>query len=136
MPFNFNVPQFTEVEDKVVGPLSFRQFIYVLGGVGAAFVLWEFLPSFIAILLIVPIGLLAAALAFYKVNKRPFAIILGSAIKYGVSDKLYLWKKSAKKKKKESQKEVKTGETVETSQLSEGKLRDIAWSLDVDKNIE
>jgi len=135
MPFNFNVPQFTEVEDKVVGPLSFRQFVYVLGGVGAAFVLWEFLPNFIAILLIVPVGLLAAALAFYKVNKRPFAIILGSAIKYSVSDKLYLWKRTEKKKKK-AEEEKKEATQIETSKLSPGKLRDIAWSLDVDRNIK
>ncbi|TSC61742.1 MAG: SsrA-binding protein, partial [Parcubacteria group bacterium Athens0416_74] len=30
----FQVPQFIEVEDKIVGPLTFKQFVFIAGGLG------------------------------------------------------------------------------------------------------
>ena len=42
----FQVPQFIEVEDKIFGPLTFKQFVYVTGGVGLAVILFLFLPRF------------------------------------------------------------------------------------------
>jgi PrgI family protein len=38
----FEVPQFIEIEDKIFGSLSWRQFLYLSGGVGMAVVI--FLP--------------------------------------------------------------------------------------------
>lgn len=131
MPFNFTVPQFIEVEDKVVGPLTFKQFIYLLGGAGAGFLLWEFLPNFIAVILIIPVAALSLALAFYKVNDRPFVVTLGSAIKYWLNSKLYVWKKEPKKMKAEEEKKEGPGTIISEETLSEEKLKDIAWSLDV-----
>src|SRR3990172_12458701 len=40
----FQVPQFIEIEDKIFGPLTFKQFIYVAGGAGACYLLWRVLP--------------------------------------------------------------------------------------------
>ena len=40
----FQVPQFIEIEDKIFGPLTFKQFIYLAGGVGASIVLWLYIP--------------------------------------------------------------------------------------------
>ncbi|MCI0619232.1 PrgI family protein [bacterium] len=129
----FQVPQFIEVEDKVVGPLSFKQFLYLAGGAGLSFVLWIFLPTFIAFLVIIPVVALSLALAFYKVNNKPFSFILESAIRYFLGGKLYIWKKEPKKVTPKKQVSgVGGGETsVYVPRLSESKLRDLAWSLDV-----
>ena len=75
---NFQVPQFIEIEDKIFGPLTFKQFIYIAGSAGLAFICYAFLPLFIAfipILIIVAFGL---ALAFYQVNERPFIFTIES----------------------------------------------------------
>ena len=72
----FQVPQFIEVEDKVVGPLTLKQFMYLAGGAGMAFVAYRFLPLFIAIFVIPAIAGLSLALAFYKVNNKPFVDLL------------------------------------------------------------
>ena len=45
----FQVPQFIEVEDKIFGPLTLKQFIYLAGAGGLVFVLWRVLPLFVAI---------------------------------------------------------------------------------------
>ena len=89
----FEVPQFIEVEDKIFGPFTWKQFVYLAGGAGAAFILFLFFPFFIALILAAPVAALVAALAFYPVNNRPFAIFLESVTTYFTKSRLYLWKK-------------------------------------------
>lgn len=126
----FQVPQFIDVEDKIFGPLTFRQFVYLVGGAGLAYILWKALPLFFAILLIIPIGGLAFALAFIKVNNRPFIDIIESGTNYFLRTKLYLWKKEESEKKKATEAVApKVIQYVPT--ISASKLHDISWGLDV-----
>jgi hypothetical protein len=91
----FQVPQFIEVEDKIFGPLTLAQFIYIAGGAGCAFILYAFLPLWLAVILAIPVLALAFSLAFYRVNNRPFVYVLEAAFTYVTRDKLYLWRKAA-----------------------------------------
>lgn len=125
----FDVPQFIDVEDKIFGPLSFRQFAYLAGGAGLSYILYKVLPFFAALILIVPIAALAVALAFVKVNDKPLINLLESAFNYFLRGKLYLWKKETQVKKQTEVKEDKQKVAVPT--LSESKLHDISWGLDV-----
>ncbi len=88
----FEVPQFIEIEDKIFGPLTWRQFLYLGGGVGMGVVL--FLTTHITVFILVglPLALLAGALAFYPVNNRPFSFFLEAIINYVRGTKLYLWR--------------------------------------------
>ena len=90
----FEVPQFIEIEDKIIGPLTWRQFIYIAGGVGLLLILYfSPLPKIFFVFLGIPLGGLAFSLAFHKVNNRPFSIFLESLINYTRRKKLYLWRK-------------------------------------------
>src|SRR3989344_7648513 len=92
----FQVPQFIEVEDKIFGPLTFKQFVYVAGGAGAAYLFWRVLPFFFSVPLILGIGALAASLAFFKYNGRPFIVAMEHAFYYLIRTKLYLWNNAEK----------------------------------------
>jgi len=88
----FEVPQFIEIEDKIFGPFTWRQFLY-LGGGGALAVVLFFTTHWIVFLLIgVPIGALAAALAFYPVNNRPFSFFVEAIYNYFRRQRIYFWK--------------------------------------------
>ena len=126
----FQVPQFIEVEDKIFGPLTFKQFIYIAGGVGACVVLFIFLPKFLAILISVPIAVFAAALAFYKVNQKPFISLVEAFVKYTVTSKLYIWRKE-EKKPEARQEASQSPEQVYVPKLSDSKLKELTWSLDI-----
>lgn len=135
----FHVPQFIEVEDKIFGPLTFKQFIYLMGGGSFAFIAYAFLPKFLAYLVILPIGALAAGLAFYKINGQPLIKVINDAIGYGLKSKLYLWKKIPTLEKKWPE---KTAASVENEadklilpRFTENKLKDLSWSLDIKKKI-
>jgi hypothetical protein len=88
----FEVPQFIEIEDKIFGPLTWRQFLYLGGGVGMGVVLF-LTTSFVVFLFIgLPLAVLAGALAFYPVNNRPFSYFLEAIVTYLKGTKLYIWK--------------------------------------------
>lgn len=105
----FEVPQFIEIEDKIFGPLTWRQFVYVAGGGGLAAVLFFFTPLIIFVLFGIPVIALSFLLSFYPVNNRPFSIFLESAVRYFRGSKLYLWQKSGSGVYKGSQKEETNG---------------------------
>lgn len=128
----FQIPQFIEIEDKIFGPFSFKQFLYLLGGAGGAFVLYKLLPIYLAIPLIIPVVALAGALTFYKVNGKPFINILQSYFIYLFQSKLYVWKmRTVKKSNKAAVSPTEESETNYIPKLSSSKLKDISWSLDV-----
>lgn len=130
----FEVPQFIDVEDKIFGPLTFKQFIYLAGGAGLSVVLWVLLPKVIAVVLILPVVALAAALAFYKVNNKPFVDFLESAFKYSLGGKLYIWKKEARPVEQQAA-ALPPDDSLAVPRISDSKLRDLAWSLDVHDSI-
>jgi len=128
----FQVPQFIDVEDKILGPLTLKQGIYLAGGGGIIVVLFTLLPKPIAFLLGIPVAAFSAALAFYKINNKSFIYIIEAFVRYFIGEKLYIWKKEEKKVIK------KPGEESSPSQvfiprLSDSKLKDLSWSLDVTK---
>ena len=62
----FRVPQFIDIEDKVIGPLTLKQFAYVLGAAGFAFLIWTFISiKIIAVILIIPLSGLFLSFAFF-----------------------------------------------------------------------
>ncbi len=126
----FEVPQFVDIEDKIFGPLTFKQFVYLAGGGGLCVVIWFFLPAIIAVPLIAVVAGLALALAFYKFNGKPFVALIESALKYTSGSKLYIWKKEVKKATATNTLSTPE-ESLAVPRLSDSKLRDLAWSLDV-----
>lgn len=89
----FEVPQFVDVEDKIFGPFTWKQFVYLAGGAGAAFMMFVFLPLFVFILFGVPLAVFAAGLAFYKINNRPLSFMLEAIFSYFTKGKQYRWRK-------------------------------------------
>ena len=135
----FQVPQFIEVEDKIFGSLTLKQFIYLAGGGGLSFMVYIFINNlFIALLPISAIMGISAALAFYKVNKKPFVAVLESAFKYYLGTKLYIWKKSEKVQPKDMQTAIKNAKnyaSVMVPKISDSKLKDLTWSLDIKESM-
>jgi uncharacterized membrane protein len=129
----FQVPQFIDVEDKIFGPFTLKQFIYIAGGLSIAVASVTLLGVFLGLLVASPIVILAGALAFYKVNNRPFINFLESAFKYSAKSKLYIWQKKEPEEKVMEEKERKYSSLV-VPNLSSSKLKDMNWELDVKKN--
>lgn len=135
MRMQFQVPQFIEVEDKIFGPLTFRQFIYLGGGAGICYMLFRLLPLFLSFPLILAAGGTALALAFMKFNGRPFNLAMENAFYFAIHPRLYLWNNERKPVAKKAPIAAPKGSDLYIPKLSESRLHDLAWSLDIKERI-
>ena len=135
----YQVPQFIEVEDKVVGSLTFRQFVYIAGTAGLCVVFFAYLPLVLALLLSVPVIALGVALSFYKVNGKSFIQILEAGFNYYTGSKFFLWKKEEPKAERPVSAAAAAAAAAQTAaekprgtpRLTRGKLSELAWELDI-----
>jgi len=130
----FQVPQFIDIEDKIIGPFTLKQFVYLAGGAGLCYIIYAFLTIYISIFLIPAVAGLSLALAFYKVNNKPFIDFLEAAFLYYTKQNLYIWKKEEKKPvAKEATSQAPN--QVFVPRLSDSKLKELSWSLDINENL-
>ncbi len=130
----FQVPQFIDIEDKVVGPFTIKQFVYLAGGAGMSFIIYTYLPKYFSLPLVAGVIGLSLALAFYKINNKPFIYMLEAAFLYYTKQNLYIWKKQERKPEVREKKEVEPAQ-IYVPKLSDSKLKDLSWSLDINENL-
>ncbi len=131
----FQVPQFIEVEDKIFGPLTLKQFIYLAGAAGLTYVIYRFLPFLLAIPLMIVAAGFGLALAFYKVNNKPFINVVEAAFHYFRGNKLYVWRKEPRPVKEIEKDEESGVKPIFVPRLSDSKLKDLTWSLDINEHM-
>jgi len=133
----YQVPQFIDVEDKIFGPLTMKQFVYLLIGGGLLFLLFKLLPPLVFFVVAIPLAGLSFSLAFVKINGRPFIHALTSGIRYYAGSTLYLWKQSPQKASPKDAVSKQNADILEKlagpERLEDSKLKELAWNLDIHK---
>lgn len=88
----YKVPQDVEADDKLIGPFSFRQFIYLIIVAGAGFIGYFlsqlFLPLFIVVL---PVVLLFGALALPLRKDQPMETYLAAIVSFYIKPRRRMW---------------------------------------------
>ncbi|HUZ92597.1 MAG TPA: PrgI family protein [Candidatus Paceibacterota bacterium] len=87
----FQVPQFIETEDKVVGPFTIRQFIYIAIGGTISFLFYFTVATWLWAIFSIVVLSGAIALAFVKVEGRPLVQIALSAFNFYWKPQTYVW---------------------------------------------
>lgn len=134
----FQVPQFLDVEDKVIGPLTIKQFLYIIGGAGFAYLTYRFIPFVGFILSLAFLGL-SAALAFYKFNNKPFVYIIEAAFNYMRNARLYVWHRRERTAEVSMAPDLtnftptKSGGVAGNTTSGSSKLNELSWTIDVKK---
>jgi hypothetical protein len=127
----FEVPQFIDVEDKIFGPLTFKQFIYLTGGAGLGYVSYKLIPFPFSYIFLVIFLSLGALLAFYKLNNRTFIEIVQAFIVYQIKGKLYIWKRAPETASKQAAKIPEPPKPEEPKPFDEKTITDLAQNLDI-----
>jgi len=91
---NFTIPQFIEMESKIVGPLTFKQFVFVGIGVTISFLIYftvgkASMPMALALIIIV--GGIAGALAFIKIDGVDIVKVLQHYAAFAMAPRIFLW---------------------------------------------
>jgi hypothetical protein len=88
----YKVPQDVEAEDKLIGPFSFRQFVYLIIAVIGIALAWGLAQLFIPLLFIpVPIIIFFGALALPLRKDQPMEIYLAAVVSFYLKPRKRLW---------------------------------------------
>lgn len=89
---NYKVPQDVEADDKLLGPFTFRQFIYLMVVFGMALLAVAFFQIFPLLAIIpIPIGLFFVVLALPIKKDQPMETYLAAVISYYLKPKKRFW---------------------------------------------
>lgn len=87
----FQVPQFIETEDKIIGPLTLKQFLYIAAGGGISFLLYFTVQTWLWFALSTIVLGLATALAFVKINGQSLTHVIIMAFYFYWKPQTYVW---------------------------------------------
>ncbi|MFA5248143.1 MAG: PrgI family protein [Patescibacteria group bacterium] len=87
----FTVPQFIDVEDKIIGSITVRQFIIILAGFVVAGIGYKIFDFSLFIAWAVLCLLIVSVLAFARINGRPFHFFILNIVQTSKKPKLRVW---------------------------------------------
>jgi len=125
------VPQYIDVEDKIVGPLTWKSLgWFFLGGSFLVFA-WVLLDKMLFFIVTIPIVLFTLALSFYKPHGVPMVEFVGYGFTYLFRPKVYTWKRDTEQTHRKNKKErVKINISSSKKQVTIDDITAIAQTLD------
>lgn len=126
----FSVPQFIDVEDKIAGPLTWKQLLWMIGMSAVLLVFFKLFDTTLFFIAAIPIILLFAAFAFYKPNGFPMTTFVFYAILFLFRPKIAIWERPVEKKPDIQEIPKEIVKDTRPKQISENKLRELAKIAD------
>ncbi len=127
----FSVPQFIDVEDKIAGPLTWRQLLWMIGMGILLLVIYNTIGTAGFLIVAVPIVLLFCALAFYRPQGQPLIVFLFHGFTYFFRPKIAVWERPIARRQAAPEVEAAPVKAAaKAKQLSPEALRDLARLMD------
>ena len=130
----FSVPQFIDVKEKIFGPLTLTQFIYLASGGGLCFLLFQVLEIGLFIVVAFPIMLIAVMLAFYKYKGMPFSKFILVSLRLIRRPRVRVWKRVVEQVSSKKEEEAKRAKEVSVKKLvpEKSSLEKLSYVLDTE----
>ena len=130
----YNIPQFIDSEDKIIGPLTIRQFAFLAIGVVIGGFLWYFKPNLgVFVISVLPVVVGTFAFAFIKINGQNFDIFIVNVMVYILKPTLFLWSRDIDTTQsviKVSIEKRKASFRRVAHDYSQSRVEEVAWTLD------
>lgn len=127
----FSVPQFIDVEDKIAGPLTWKQLLWMIGMGATLLVFYGMFDIALFIIAAVPTVLVFVALAFYRPNGFPLTTFIFYAVLFIFRPKVSVWERPARQQPitKVPKEKIATADT-RAKHIDQEKLTELARILD------
>ncbi|KKQ27995.1 MAG: hypothetical protein US42_C0003G0052 [Candidatus Magasanikbacteria bacterium GW2011_GWC2_37_14] len=125
----FVVPQFIDVEDKIFGPITTRQFLILLAAGLLIFVFYKLTDFALFVTLTAVLGGLALVFAFVKINGQPFHYFLLNLLQTLRKPSLRVWKKNLSDEELNFLRKLNTEkapEKIARKEVKSGHIHDLA----------
>lgn len=90
----FTVPQFIDVESKIIGPITVRQFIIILADFGIVFLFYKLFDFALFAILGLPTLAMGFIIAFVKINGQAFHYFILNVLQTLKRPNLKIWDKN------------------------------------------
>jgi len=87
----FTVPQFIDVENKIIGPLTVRQFLIILAAAIISAICYKLFDFSLFLTITIIIVIIAGTFSFVKVNGRPFHFFILNGVQTLRRPRLRVW---------------------------------------------
>ena len=129
----YKVPQNIDMQDRIVGPLTIRQFLYLLIGGMISYGTLKTPGSIDFILIGLPVGITALAFAFLKINDQPFSRFVWSLVAFSVNPKKRVWHHGSGSPQINLTQAINVNKKIEVKKISRDTIAQIANQIDYGK---
>lgn len=92
----YQVPQFVDIEDKIIGPLTLKQFLIYFSAVLLLIPVYLMSDLSLFITLALPVLAAAAAFAHLKPGGKSLFIFLANAVGFARKGRIWLWRRESR----------------------------------------
>jgi len=134
---HFQVPQYLDIKDKIIGPLTLKQFIVLLVGGAILFLLSRILKFSVFLIIAIPLALITILIAFYRVNHLSFGQFILNLFGFITKPNIYAWKKGRPERPEQEEvpKIIKKGDSSKKSKdkniPQENELEEAQWKTEI-----
>lgn len=128
----FSVPQFIDVEDKIAGPLTWRQLLWMIGLLVTLLMIYTFVGGgVIFVIIALPLVLAFSALAFYRPQGQSLLSFVGHGFFFLFRPKVAVWERPVVRTRAVRESQAPAISEVSTDKgISRDRLRELAKILD------
>lgn len=128
----FTVPQFIDVEDKIIGPITTRQFLIIIVGCMVIAVLYKILDFTAFLTFSILIFIICGSLAFFKINGMAMHFFVLNFLQTLKKTRKRIWNHSKKKEIKDDDDMLKIdiAPSVPIKEFSGSRLTELSLIVD------
>ncbi|MDF1498195.1 MAG: PrgI family protein [Patescibacteria group bacterium] len=131
----YSVPQFINVEDKVVGPFTGKQALFLVGGFMVLILLFTFLDFIIFIVIAIPIIIITILFAFWKPKGITVSRWIANFLNFYTAPHLYIWRREPEIRMFKPAQKKKSVHDFQAIPVSRNRIKELAWLLDTSTSI-
>ena len=131
----FKVPKNVDIEDRIVGSLTGRQFLWILGGVALLFPVYHWADFSLFIGSAIVIMILSVSFAFVRPYGQSLFTFITNFLLYNFKEKHYLWKREGAQYKNEKKTDDDEELLIIKKGFPEEKVADLARILDAEGEV-
>ncbi|MCK5084548.1 MAG: PrgI family protein [Candidatus Pacebacteria bacterium] len=131
----YSVPQFLDVEDKVVGPFTGKQALFMIIGFGVLLISFTFFRISFFIVIAIPTIILTLAFAFWKPKGFTVSRWMTNIINYYTTPHFYVWRREPDSKMFKQTQRKQSSKEVQAIPISKNRIKELAWLLDTSTSV-
>jgi hypothetical protein len=132
----FSVPQFIDVEDKIVGPFTGKQTIYLVAGGGLLLMVFTLFNTIFFIIIAIIVVPLTLAFVFYRPKGISLAQYLSNVVDFFTTEHLYVWRRDPAIVMFKLVQKKHSGVEVPMKVVTRSRIRELANLLDTSASVD